>query len=63
MALRNLGWHSPSRSTDEQASLADVARGRADLRLITINDIRTRSPAAGADLRPVVTFGARRSPL
>jgi tripartite-type tricarboxylate transporter receptor subunit TctC len=48
---------------DEQASLADVARGRADLGLITTNDIRTRSAAAGADLRPVVTFGARRSPL
>ena len=31
--------------------------------LITTNDIRTRSAAAGADLRPVVTFGARRSPL
>ena len=42
---------------DEQASLADVARGRAYLGLITTNDIRTRSAAAGADLRPVVTFG------
>jgi tripartite-type tricarboxylate transporter receptor subunit TctC len=48
---------------DEQASLADVARGRAYLGLITTNDIRTRSAAAGADLRPVVTFGVRRSPL
>jgi hypothetical protein len=40
---------------DERASLADVAR-RADLGLITTHDIRTRSAAAGADLRPVVTL-------
>jgi tripartite-type tricarboxylate transporter receptor subunit TctC len=50
-------------AADEQASLVDVAQGRADLGLVTTDRIQTRAGAGATDLQPVVTFGARRSPL
>jgi tripartite-type tricarboxylate transporter receptor subunit TctC len=46
-------------AADDQASLTDVAQGRADLGLVTTNSLE----AHAADLQPVVTFGAKRSPL
>jgi tripartite-type tricarboxylate transporter receptor subunit TctC len=49
-------------ATDDQASLADVAKGRAALGLVTTNSLEGHS-AVGSEPRPVVTFGARRSPL
>jgi tripartite-type tricarboxylate transporter receptor subunit TctC len=49
-------------ATDDRASLADVAKGRAGLGLVTTNSLEG-SAAAASELRPVVTFGARRSPL
>jgi tripartite-type tricarboxylate transporter receptor subunit TctC len=49
-------------AADDQASLADVARGRAYVGLVATNSLEAHS-AAGAEFQPVVTFGARRSPL
>jgi tripartite-type tricarboxylate transporter receptor subunit TctC len=49
-------------AADDRASLAEVAQDRADIGLVTINSLERRD-AAGRELRPIVTFGARRSPL
>jgi tripartite-type tricarboxylate transporter receptor subunit TctC len=49
-------------AADDGASLADVAQGRADIGLVTTNSLEGRD-AAGRELRPIVTFGAKRSPL
>ena len=48
-------------SADDQASLRDIAQGRADLGLVTTN--RLGASAARGEVQPLVTFGARRSPL
>jgi tripartite-type tricarboxylate transporter receptor subunit TctC len=48
-------------AADDQASLADVARGRADVGLVATTSLEAH--AAGSELQPLVTFGARRSPL
>jgi tripartite-type tricarboxylate transporter receptor subunit TctC len=50
-------------AADDQASLADVASGRADLGLVTTNSLEAHDTAAGVELQPIVTFGAKRSPL
>jgi tripartite-type tricarboxylate transporter receptor subunit TctC len=50
-------------AADDQATLTEVATGRADIGLVTTNSLEAPDPAAGVDLRPIVTFGARRSPL
>ena len=50
-------------AADDQASLADVARGRADFGLVTTNSLEAHEAAAEIDLEPIVTFGAKRSPL
>jgi len=50
-------------AVDDQASLADVAEGRADVGLVTTNSLEAHDTAAGVDLQPIVTFGAKRSPL
>lgn len=50
-------------AADDPASLADVATGRADVGLVTTNSLEAQDVAAGVDLRPIVTFGARRAPL
>jgi tripartite-type tricarboxylate transporter receptor subunit TctC len=50
-------------AANDDASLADVANGRAALGLVTTNSLDGRIAAAGKQFRPVVTFGARRSPL
>jgi tripartite-type tricarboxylate transporter receptor subunit TctC len=50
-------------AADDQASLADVARGRAELGLVSTNSLEAYGDAAAAELHPVVTFGAKRSPL
>ena len=48
-------------AADNQASLADVAGGRADVGLVTTNSIDAHNATAAADLQPLVTFGAERS--
>jgi tripartite-type tricarboxylate transporter receptor subunit TctC len=50
-------------AADDQASVADVASGRADVGLVTTNGLEAQDAAAGVGLQPIVTFGARRSPL
>jgi tripartite-type tricarboxylate transporter receptor subunit TctC len=49
-------------AADDQASLADVAQDRADVGLVTTNSLEAHG-AAGSEHQPIVTFGARRSPL
>jgi tripartite-type tricarboxylate transporter receptor subunit TctC len=48
-------------AADEQASLADVAAGRANVGLVTTNSLEAHD--AAGELSPIVTFGAARSPL
>jgi tripartite-type tricarboxylate transporter receptor subunit TctC len=50
-------------TADHQASAAEIAAGRADLAIVATNSIEDHAVAAGAALRPLVTFGAKRSPL
>ena len=49
-------------AADSQASLMNVAQGRADLGLVTTNSIQAHNASAEAELRPIVTFGAKRTP-
>jgi tripartite-type tricarboxylate transporter receptor subunit TctC len=49
-------------AADDQASLADLVQGRADVALVATNSLEAHD-AAESELRPVVTFGARRSPF
>lgn len=49
-------------AADNRASLMDVAEGRAEVGLVTTNSIENHNAVAEVDLRPIVTFGAKRSP-
>lgn len=50
-------------AADNAVRPADVAAGRADLAIVTTNSIEDHNAAAEVALRPIVTFGAKRSPL
>lgn len=50
------------RARDGRASMAEVAEGRAELALVTTNAIAPFNAGSEMKLRPIVTFGAERSP-